>query len=64
MLLEKWEKILGDIGYACAELMDFSEAFNRINHELVIAKFDAYGFSKEALTLLLVIYLVGGCMLK
>ena len=52
MLPEKWKKILGDIGYAGAVLMDLSKAFDTINHELLIAKLHAYGFSKEALTLI------------
>ena len=64
MLPEKWKKILGDIGYAGAVLMDLSKAFDTINHELLIAKLHAYGFSKEALTLLLAIYLIGNSMLK
>ena len=52
MLLEKWEKILDDNGDAGAILMDLSRAFDTINHELLIAKLHAYGFSKEALTLI------------
>ena len=63
MLPEKWKKILGDIGYAGAVLMDLSKAFNTINHELLIAKLHVYGFSKEPLALLLSIYLIGGSML-
>ena len=64
MLPEKWKKILGDIGYVGAILMDLSKSFNTINHELLIAKLHAYGFSTEGLTLLLAIYLIGGSMLK
>ena len=64
MLLEKWKKVLVDIGYAGAVLMDLSKAFDTINHELLIAKLHAYGFSTEGLTLLLAIYLIGGSMLK
>ena len=55
MLPEKGKMILGDIRYAGAMLMDISKAFDTINHELLIAKHHAYGFSKEALTLLLAI---------
>ena len=32
--------------------MDFSKAFDTINHELLIAKLYAYGFSKDALKLI------------
>ena len=64
MLSENMKIILGDIGYACAVLMDLSKAFDTINHERLIAKLHTYGFSKEALTLLLAIYLIGGSMLK
>ena len=52
MLPEKWKKVLDDIGYAGAVLIDLSNAFDTINHELVIAKLHVYGFSKEALTLI------------
>ena len=52
MFLEKWKKILDDNGYAGAVLIDLSKAFDTINHELLIAKLHAYGFSKEALALI------------
>ena len=52
MLLEKWIKVLDDIGYAGAVLMDLSKVFDIINHELLPDKLHAYGFSKEALTLI------------
>ena len=52
MLPEKWIKVLDDIGYAGALLMDLSKAFDTINHELLTAKLHAYGFGKEALTLI------------
>ena len=52
MLPEKWKKVLDDIGYAGAVLMDLSKAFDTINHELLTAKLHAYGFGKEALTLI------------
>ena len=32
--------------------MEFSKAFDIINHDLLLAKLKAYGFSKDALTLM------------
>jgi len=49
-LLEKWKITLDKKGYAGAVLMDLSKAFDTINHELLIAKLKAYGFSNAALT--------------
>ena len=51
-LIEKWKKELDNKGYAGAILMDLSKAFDTINHELLIAKLYAYGFSKDALELI------------
>ena len=52
MLPEKWIKVLDDIGYAGVVLMDLSKAFDTINPELLTAMLHAYGFGKEALTLI------------
>ena len=51
-LLEKWRESLDKRGYAGAMLMDLSKAFDTINHNLLIAKLHAYGFSKSALRLI------------
>ena len=36
-LIEKWEKILDDKGFAGAVLMDLFNAFDTIDHDLLIA---------------------------
>ena len=51
-MLEKWKNILDIKGYSGAILMDLSKAFDTINHELLLAKLHAYGFSKQALSIL------------
>ena len=52
-LIERWKIMLNNKGYAGAVLMDFSKAFNTINYELLTAKLHIYGFSKDALKLIL-----------
>ena len=37
-LIEKWKKVLDKKGYGGAILMDFSKAFDTINHDLLFAK--------------------------
>ena len=51
-LLEKWKSTLDKKGFAGAVLMDLSKAFDTINHELLIAKLNAYGFSEPSLKLI------------
>ena len=49
IMLEAWKKAVDDKGYAGAILTDLSKAFDYLNHDLLIAKLDAYGFSQDAL---------------
>ena len=52
MILEKWKRALDRGEYVSALFMDLSKAFDTINHDLLIAKLKAYGFSREALKLI------------
>ena len=44
--------ILDKNGYAGAVLMDLSKVFDTINHDLLIPKLNAYGFTKNSLRLI------------
>ena len=50
-LIEKWKKRLNSKGTFGALLTDLCKSFDCIPHELMIAKFDAYGFDLKSLTL-------------
>ena len=50
VLVEKCREVLDKRGYAGILLTDLSKAFDCINHELLIAKLHACGFSLESLT--------------
>ena len=52
VMLENWKKSLDDKKYAGAVLTDLSKAFDCLNHKLLIAKLQTYGFSHEALALI------------
>ena len=52
-LIERWRFCLEKQGLPGALLMDLSKAFDTTNHELLIAKLHAYGFSTDALEVLL-----------
>ena len=44
-MLEKWKKEIDNGSYVSALFMDLSKAFDTINHDLMLAKLKAYGFS-------------------
>ena len=54
-LLERWKNVLDKKGYGGAVLMDLSKAFDTLNHDLLIAKLHASGFSGESLQLIKIV---------
>ena len=52
VLVEKWKASLVKKGYAGAILMDLSKALDTINHELLLAKLNAYGFDNNSLQIM------------
>ena len=48
-MIERWKRALDQNKYVGAVLTDLSKAFDCLNHQLLRAKLEAYGFGKEAL---------------
>ena len=53
-LTEKWKKALNNEGFGRAVLMDLSNAFDTITHDLLIAKLHAYGFNESSHSFLVI----------
>ena len=51
-LIEKWRSSLDQKGYAGSILMELSKAFDTIDYDLLLAKLHAYGFDKQALSVI------------
>ena len=49
VMLEKWKNTLGGKGTAGAILTDLLKAYDCLNHNLLLAKMEAYGFDTGAL---------------
>ena len=51
-MLENWKSALDKSESVCALFMILSKAFDTVNQDLLLAKLKAYGFSKDAHTLM------------
>ena len=53
-MLQKWKIIIDKIKHVGAVFMDLSKTLDTINHDLLIAKLEAYGFPNNALLFILI----------
>ena len=51
-MTERIRKSLDEKGFSASVLMDLSKAFDCMDHELLLAKLDAYGYSKGAIKMI------------
>ena len=51
-LLQAWQEELDKSGFVETILMDLSKAYDTLPHDLLVAKFEAYGFDKNGLNLI------------
>ena len=51
-LIQSWHKELDESGFVGTILMDLSKAYDCLPHDLMVAKLEAYGISKESLQLI------------
>ena len=52
VMIERWKEAWDNGKIAAGLLMDLSKAFDTINHELLIAKLNAYGFDMASLEIM------------
>ena len=48
VMIDRWQKAIDSGKFAGALLTDLSKAFDCLNHELLIAKLEAYGFDQSS----------------